>query len=305
MYDIFQGAFQTCHASLGDNMSKSAILLGIVASLVVTAGASAAMHRDTSDFATQMDPTMAPPVAPESSGYDGLLRHYGVEPGSEKARTVLKWVGRIRNDPVIARHLPDGADSVGEVFLDPAKRQILMSDGVALLDAADRLRYVQLITRLLDELVPVNCYGLSDMSAVMMRVRLQDMSNADVDQYFGLLYKVVARYASGAPIQMPTRDQSAAAEAQLSQGIVAELQGDRDSLDRYAYYASHPSAATPADTCWMTRVTMHAIIVMPDPERDNVLLPSIRDRDDAAAARVNRFPDKAQPASAGPQMEGP
>jgi hypothetical protein len=242
-------------------------LLGIVASLVVTAGASAAMHRDASDLATQMDSTMAPPVAPESSGYGGLLRYYGVEPGSEKARTVLKWVGRIRNDPVIARNLPDGADSVEEVFLDPAKRQILMSDSVARLDAADRLRYVQLITRLIDELVPVNCYGLSDMSAVMMRVRLQDMSNADVDQYLGLLYKVVARYASGAPIQMPTRDQSAAAEAQLSRGIVAELQRDPDSLDRYAYYASHPAAATPADTCWMTRVTMRAIIVMPDPER--------------------------------------
>lgn len=57
----------------------------------------------------------------------------------------------------------------------------------------------------------------------MMRVRLQDMSNADVDQYLGLLYKVVARYASGAPIQMPTRDQSAAAEAQLSRGIVANF----------------------------------------------------------------------------------
>jgi hypothetical protein len=132
--------------------------------------------------------------------------------------------------------MPDGADSVGDVFLDPAKRQILMSDGLSRLDAADRLQYVQLMTRLLDELVPVNCYGLSDMSAVMMRVRLQDMSNADIDQYLGLLYKVVAKYASGAPIQMPTRDQSAAGEAQLSQGIVAELQGDRASMDRYCHW---------------------------------------------------------------------
>jgi hypothetical protein len=269
------------------------------------AGANAAMHRDTSDFATQMDPTMALPVAPGLPGYDGLLRQYGVEPGSEKAQTVLKWVGRIRNDPIIARNLPGGADSVGEVFLDPAKRQILMSDGIARLDAADRLQYVQLISRMLDELVPVNCYGLSDMSAVMMRVRLQDMSDADVDQYLGLLYKVVARYASGAPIQMPTGDQSTAGEAQLSRGIGAQLQGDPDSLDRYAYYASHPSEAAPADICWMTRVTMHAIIAMPDPERDYVLLPSIRDRDDAAAAQGNRLPDKAQPASAGPQMHAP
>jgi hypothetical protein len=280
-------------------------LSGILALLIVTVSASAAIHRDTSDFATQMDPPMAPPVAPGSTDYDELLRRYGVEPGSEKAQTILKWVGRIRNDPVIARNLPDGADSVGAVFLDPAKRQILMSDGIARLDAADRLQYVQLIARLLDELVPVNCYGLSDMSAVMMRVRFQDMSNADVDQYLGLLYKVVARYASDTPIQIPTRDQSAAGKAQLSRDVAAELQGDPDSLDRYAYYASHPSAATPADTCWMARVTMHAIIVMPNPERDYVLLPSISDRDDAAAARGNRFPDKAQPSPVAPQMHTP
>jgi hypothetical protein len=285
-------------------MSRPAIALGILASLTVTAGASAAMHRDPSDFATRMD--TAPPIAPgTSSGYDGLLRRYGVEPGSDKAQTVLKWVGRIRNDPVIARNLPDGADSVGEAFLDPAKRQILMSGGLARLDAADRLQYVQLITRLLDELVPVNCYGLSDMSAVIMHVRLQDMSDTDVDEYFGLLYKVVAKYASGAPVQMPTRDQSAAGEARLSRGVVAELQGNADSLDRYAYYASHPSAATPADTCWMTRVTMHAIIAMPEPERDYVLLPSIKVRDAAPAAQGSPVPDMAQPPSVEPRMQAP
>ena len=33
-----------------------------------------------------------------------------------------------------------GADNVGDVFLDPEKRQILMSDGLARLDAADCLQ---------------------------------------------------------------------------------------------------------------------------------------------------------------------
>ncbi|WP_180736893.1 hypothetical protein [Paraburkholderia sp. PGU19] len=286
-------------------MSRSVSLLSVLVLLALTVRANAAMRLDTPDFPAPRDATTGPPLANRSAGTDQLLRQYNLEPGSEKAQTVLKWVHRIRSDPTIAANLPDDADGVGDIFLDPEKQQILMSDGIARLDAADRLQYVKLITRLLDELVPVNCYGLSDMSAVMMRVRLLDMSNADVDQYLGLLYKVVLSYASGAPIQTPTRDQSAAGQARLSQAIAAELQADPDSLDRYAYYASHPSAATPADTCWMTRVTMHAIIAMPGPERDYVLLPSIRERDHAAESRGNRVPDTAQPPSAEPQMHGP
>jgi hypothetical protein len=285
-------------------MSRSISLLSILVSLTLSAGASAAVHVVPPTIPTQVDPT-APQVAPAPSGNDELLDQYGIEPDSEKAQTILKWVHKIRNDPAIAASLPQGADSIGDVFLDPEKRQILMTDGLARLDAADRRQYIGLITRLLDELVPVNCYGLSDMSAVMMRVRLQDMSDADVDLYLSLLYKVVARYASGAPIRMPTRDQSVAGQARLSQGIAAELQGDQDSLGRYAYYASHPSAATPADTCWMTRVTMHAIVDMPDPERDYVLLPSISDRDDPAGAQGKSSPAAVMPASASPQVRAP
>lgn len=232
---------------------------------------------------------------------DAQLREYGIEPRSERAQTILKWVNKIKSDPAIAANLPDGAASIGDVFVDPQKRQIVMADGLARLDTADRRQYVELVTRLLDELVPVNCYGMSDMSAVMTRVRLQDMSTTDVDLYFGLLYKVVARFASGAPIQTPTREQSDAGQARLSEGIVEELRGDPESVNRYAYYAAHPREVTPADACWMTRVTMHAIVAMPDPEHDYVLLPTISDRDNAPEGRGFRSPAAVQPGSATPE----
>jgi hypothetical protein len=287
-------------------MSRSGLFLAILFSLTVPTAASAAVHIGGPIFPAHVDPeaSQVAPTAPTPLGNDEILDQYGFEPGSEKARTILRWVHKIRTDPAIAANLPGGADNVGDVFLDPEKRQDLMTDGLALLDAADRRHYVELISRLLDELVPVNCYGMSDMSAVMTRVRLQDMSNADVDLYLGLLYKVVARYASGAPIHMPTRDQSSAGQARLSWGIAKELQGDIGNMDRYAYYAEHPAAATPADICWMTRVTMHAIVAMPDRERDYVLLPSITDRDDATHSQTSS-PAAVLPASATPQVRAP
>jgi hypothetical protein len=106
-------------------MSRSVPFLSILASLTVTAGASAAVHVVTPTFPKQVEPA-APLIAPAQSGNDELLDQYGIEPCSEKARTVRKWMHRIRTDPAIAANLPEGADSVGDVSLDPEKRQILM-----------------------------------------------------------------------------------------------------------------------------------------------------------------------------------
>ncbi|WP_429444543.1 hypothetical protein [Paraburkholderia sp. WC7.3g] len=56
----------------------------------------------------------------------------------------------------------------------------------------------------LGELVLVNCFGLSNMSAVMNRVSLLEMTESDVDQYFSLLYRVLANKASDRPVPVPT-----------------------------------------------------------------------------------------------------
>ncbi|GJH36372.1 hypothetical protein CBA19CS91_26465 [Paraburkholderia hospita] len=148
-----------------------------------------------------------------------------------------------------------------------------MSNGLARLAPSDRLNYVKLLTKFLDDLVPLNCFGLANMSAVMSHVSLREMPESDVDQYFGLLYKVLINDASdNTPIPVPTPQQSAAAERQLTRTLIAELQGDQMNIERFAFYTSNPSLATPSDVCWTTRVTLHAIIAMPDPERDLVLL---------------------------------
>jgi len=80
-----------------------------------------------------------------------------------------------------------------------------MSSGLARLSAADRLSYVRLLTKLLDELVPVNCFGEVDMGATMNRVTLREMSDADVRQYFELLCKVLIANARKSPSFCPPR----------------------------------------------------------------------------------------------------
>ncbi|MBN3752451.1 hypothetical protein G3N95_05835 [Paraburkholderia sp. Tr-20389] len=255
-------------------MRRSASLLVLLTTtLIFTASSHAAIHREAD--------SASPPVAPgpavsgmdtESAELENLLRKHGIDADSNKSRIILRWVQKIQRDPVIAEDLQHGGQHVGQIFLDPRAREELMSNGLAHLTPSDRLQYVKLLTRFLDELVPVNCFGLDDMSAVMNHVSLREMSDADVDQYFGLLYKVMVSDVSDAPVPTPTPQQNAAAENQLTRMLIAELRGDQTSLERFAFYTSNPKQATPTDVCWTTRVTLHAIIAMPDPERDLVLL---------------------------------
>ncbi|MBN3762102.1 hypothetical protein [Burkholderia sp. Ac-20365] len=237
--------------------------------------------------AIRYEPDSAPPPAAseamagvtesQQADLEQLLQRHGIDPGSNKARIILAWVEKIQRDPVIASDA-HRAQRVGQIFLDPRAREEFMSNGIAHLTPADRLQYVKLLTRFLDELVPVNCFGLDDMRAVMNRVSLRDMSDADVDQYFGLLYKVLVNDTSSAPVPTPTPQQTAMAERQLTRTLITELRGDEASIERFAYYASNPTLATPSDVCWTTRVTLHAIIAMPDPDRDVVLLRTMAPR---------------------------
>jgi hypothetical protein len=254
-------------------MRRSAFLLALIAALTAATLVSAAIRHDP-DSAPQ---SVAPGPVAGAAEYgqrdlDQLLRNHGIDPDSNKARIILAWVEKIQHDPVIASDTHGGARHVGEIFLDSRAREEFMSNGLAHLTPSDRLQYVKLLTKFLDELVPVNCFGLHDMRAVMNRVSLRDMPDADVDQYFGLLYKVLVNDASNAPLPAPTPQQYAAAERQLTRTLIAELRGDQVNIERFTFYASNPTLATPSDVCWTTRVTLHAIIAMPDPERDFILL---------------------------------
>lgn len=269
-------------------MKRSAsCLAALIVTLAATTLAGAAIRRDPDSLA--LPDNYASAAASRDAGQADLVSafsSYGIDPDSNKARIVFAWVEKIRQDPVIALGIPGGAQRVGQIFLDSAAREDLMASGLARLAPADRLKYVRLLTKLVDEQVPVNCFGLLDMREVMTRVSLHEMSESDVDQYFSLLYKVLISEASNAPIVEPTPQQYAAAERQFTRRVIVELQGDPIDIGRFGFYSSHPSQATPLDVCWTTRVALHAILAMPDPERDHVLFETIVPRvgSDASSA---------------------
>jgi hypothetical protein len=291
-------------------MRRSAsILILLTAALTFTALANAAIRHESDPAPQPVAPGSAVSgIDPEPNDLEQLLHRHGIETDSNKSRIIMRWVEKIQRDPVIAGELQTGGQHVGQIFLDPRARENLMSNGLAHLTPSDRLQYVKLLTRFLDELVPVNCFGLDDMSAVMNRVSLREMSDADVDQYFGLLYKVLISDASSAPVPTPTPQQYAAAEDQLTRTLIAELRGDQTNLERFAFFTSNPKLATPSDVCWTTRVTLHAIIAMPDPERDLVLLRTMAPRTMQGESPATRLGSPATaippPASAAPGSVG-
>ncbi|MEX3936988.1 hypothetical protein AB4Y32_35440 [Paraburkholderia phymatum] len=275
----------------------------LIFALAATALASAAMRSFPDVRPPPIDPAEAASADSGQADLEALFFRHGIDPASNKARIIVAWVEKIRDDPVIATGIAGGAQSVGQIFLDPAAREDLMSQGLVRLAPQDRLKYVQLVTKFLDELVPVNCFGLSNMRAVMNQISLREMTDSDVDQYFNLLFKVLLSDASNAPVPSPTPQQYAAAERQLTRTLVAELHGDQTNLARFASYTSNPSMATPSDACWATRVTLHAIIAMPDPERDLVLLRTIMPNSgrDASSRGQRDAPGTATPLRAASQ----
>jgi hypothetical protein len=112
------------------------------------------------DGSTVVEMSESALFGPERSGYDEMLIENGVEPGSSKAALIIAWVERIHRDPAIAGNV----QRMSGLSLDSHSRSDLMADGLARLPPSERLQYVTLITKLLDTLVPANCFGLNDMS---------------------------------------------------------------------------------------------------------------------------------------------
>ncbi|MDQ7978226.1 hypothetical protein QYH69_13325 [Paraburkholderia sp. SARCC-3016] len=278
------------------------LLVALVA-LVTATSADAALryNRDTVQLPEDAAlPTLSP--RPEQRFWDQMFRAQGVDPGSNKARIVRAWIDRIGQDPLIASAIPGGANGIGRLFLDPQAREIVMTNGLVRLSATDRLSYVALMTKFLDELVPVNCFGLTSLSDVMARVTLREMPEPDVAQYFELLSKVLESDALNRPVILPTGAQYASAQHHLSRALFVQLGGNTYDMSRFENYVSNPSQATPSDACWATRVTLHAILSMPDPDRDVVLLLTIMHSVDESVtpARGASSPIAPSPASTQP-----
>jgi len=256
--------------------------------------ANAAIHQVLHSDPPENRSTMTAPAKLSSARLDEMLSQNGIARDSEKARMLSTWIDMVLHDPIIAKRIPGGARALKQVFLDEGKREALMSSGLARLTPSDRLLYLQLFTRLLDELVPVNCFGLVDITAAMNRITIAEMSDADAGLYLRLIYKVLVNSASEVPTRLPTLQEYSIAIEELSRAIVIELDADSVNLERYALYTAHPSAATPSDVCWLTRVTLHAIAKMPETERDFILLPAVTNPDAGSLAN----PVEAKPAQA-------
>ncbi|ACC70276.1 hypothetical protein PPMP20_31935 [Paraburkholderia phymatum] len=252
----------------------SLLVVASLALLLSTSANAAFHHTPQAGLPDSGASAMASPTS-RGSSLDDALSQNGIVPGSGKARMLTAWFDMILRDPVIATRFPGGARSLQEVFFDEGKREALMSSGLARLTPNERLDYLQLFIRLLDELVPVNCFGLVDMRSVMNRITLAQMSDADAALYLRLIYRVLVSSGSDIPVRLPTQEEYEAAVEALSRAIVIELDADPASMDRYELYMVHPSEATPSDVCWTTRVTLHAVAKMSETQRDFVLLPAI------------------------------
>lgn len=260
----------------GDMKSRVA---GLAACLIALAGATeanAAFRYD--ELWDDTAPSIAQPAVSgsdsPSSVYDEMLVENGVDPASEKGQLILAWIARINGDPVVAGNV----QRMSNLMLNPGARAELMADGLGRMAPALRLQYVALITKVLDTLVPPDCFGLNEMDAVIDRVSLNAMSDADIDGYFRMLLAALRAAQSGAALDTPSPQQYAQAESSLKLSLLRELDYAPGNVARYTAYSANPQSVPPVDACWAMRVTMHAILAMPDPERDVVLRQTVQSR---------------------------
>ncbi|SAL28351.1 hypothetical protein [Caballeronia humi] len=227
-------------------------------------------------------------LVPQRSVYDEMLMENGIEPGSSKAKLIVAWVERIHHDPTITSNMQQAR----ALFLGAQSRSDLVADGLARLAPPRRLQYVTLITRFLDTLVPTDCFGLNDMSEVVNHVSLGEMSEPDIDEYFRMLLDAIRASASNAPLDIPTPQQSADAQTSLKNALLIELDNTEANVVRYEAYMANPRNATPDNACWAIRVTMHAILAMPEPYRDVVLRNTVSPRNRRVTPDTRGFPMK-------------
>ncbi|SAL87565.1 hypothetical protein AWB74_08168 [Caballeronia arvi] len=206
-------------------------------------------------------------IAKSESVYGRMMAANGVDPTSNKGRLILAWVIRISRDINIA----DSVHRMGNASLNPGVRTKLMSGGLHLVPPPLRLQYVELVSHFLDTLVPFDCFGLNDMSEVLNRIPMSNMSEAQIDVYFRVLLAALRASETDAEQESLGAQQLARADEGLRRSLLHELGYLQANVARYATYAQDPTAAAPIDACWAMRVTMHAMLALPDPERDIVL----------------------------------
>ncbi|MFT0172194.1 hypothetical protein ACLKMY_24830 [Paraburkholderia mimosarum] len=207
----------------------------------------------------------------EKAIHDAWLRRANVDPGSNKAKIIDKWSQKIRLE---------GASPVGggiplniqNVMDNPELRKPFILGGLARISPEDRLEYYQMASSFFDRFVPDDCFGMTDPQQVMAKaMSIDKMSDAEADEFFGLIYKMVHASAIHAPIDVPSASAHTAAVKKLGFAMEALVPNDKADIDRFAAFVVDPSHVSLRDKCWMTGLSMHAILSMSEPDRDIIL----------------------------------
>jgi hypothetical protein len=250
----------------------------ICACTAVLAVATTSANALTSDapavtpaLASQAGETRSPTPL-ERAIRDQRLRKLGIDPDSTKARILNAWIERIRTDPDIIAAVPGGVDGISQMLLDPTAGTALVGNGLARLPEAERLDFFSMLTAIYDEVVPQDCYGLTDQKEVMRRaISFNAMSEAQIDTYFRLIYRMVHQWAVNAPVDTPSPAQHQAALVKLGTSMEAQLHGNKADIERLAAIMVDQPHASPIDRCWMMHLSLHAIAALPEADRDVVL----------------------------------
>ncbi|MBI0331305.1 energy transducer TonB [Burkholderia plantarii] len=234
----------------------------------------------------------AAPLTLEHANTDAFVAQYGIDPDSPKAAILAHWRQKMLDDPDIRRLFGNaGPSELGRSIA--MQRTELFSEGSLRVSQADRSTFIALGTRVLDA-APADCGGLKNMNAVVLRyLSLANLSEHEIDDYFRITYESLKRTALKTPIATINTEQRSQGKRALSAAIGAQLQRDPEAMRSLAIAAADPENTPPAAWCRNMRTMQHAVMAMPQPQRDWLLISIQTD----AIARLHADDATATPAA--------
>jgi TonB family protein len=213
----------------------------------------------------------AAPLTLEHANTDAFVAQYGIDPDSPKAAILAHWRQKMIDDPDIRRLFGNaGPNELGRSIA--MQRTELFSEGSLRVSQADRSTFIALGTRVLDA-APADCGGLKNMNAVVLRyLSLANLSEHEIDDYFRITYESLKRTALRTPIATINTEQRNQGKQALSAAIAAQLQRDPEAMRSLSIAAADPENTPPAAWCHNMRTMQHAVMAMPQPQRDWLLI---------------------------------
>jgi hypothetical protein len=206
---------------------------------------------------------------------EAMLARFGIEPGSPKAEVLQQWSFAIAQDAEIQQLAGSRFGQAPESAPTPLSVISAAQDGMLTLTANDRARLMALISKVLDS-APADCGGLKDLSAVMSRYTITNLSAADLDEYFRLTFRMMKQAAFHAPRAEISEDQRRSGEQAVLdtlEQLVKETAGDRRDVAALIVNSGRISAE---QWCNATRLSWHALGATPEPYRDWAIIGGTR-----------------------------